>query len=154
MENENRNSTYNNKDSLPKDRLFHSGCTLSQEVNKGYIVVDVPLNWPNTNPDGFVYTPPPEDYKKVVEASLCVPISELTIGARSEVERIYYDGLCGGRRGLFKKMTPFKNWVAYVVKCLWTAYNKGLLCGCRPPRTVKVRSLTEMNTFPTQGTMV
>ena len=89
--------------------------------------------------DKIPYTPPLEDYATVVEASLGMPIERLGWLAATEVERIYYDGLCGGARGHTKKVVPFKNWVAYVVKCLWGAYNKGLLRGCRTPKTVIVK---------------
>ena len=99
-------------------------------------IVDVPLDWPVMQNGNDPYTPPIEDYEKVIEASLGVPINRLGILAAMEVERIYYKGICGGARGHIKKMTPFKNWIAYVVKCLWSAYNKGLLRGCRAPKAV------------------
>jgi hypothetical protein len=89
--------------------------------------------------DGIPYTPPPEDYEKVVEASLGVPVSRLGFLAKMEVERIYFDGLCGKARGFTKKATPFNNWVAYVVKCLWESYRQGLLRGCRQPKKVVVK---------------
>lgn len=102
------------------------------------IIVDVALDWPEGDCVGSPYTPPLEDYQKVVEASLGVPVPSLGEVAMSEIDRIYYDGLCGGGRGHTRKMIPFKNWVAYVVKCLWQAYEQGLLYGCCRPRSVYV----------------
>ena len=116
-----------------------SGGDFRLAENRKNIVVDVPLDWPLGKCEMMPYTPPPEDYYKVIEASLGVPISKLGVLANMEVERIYFDGLCGGAKGHVKKMIPLKNWVAYVVKCLWVAYNKGLLRGCRPPRTVQAK---------------
>ena len=110
-----------------------------QEAREDYVVVAVSLSWPYGEDNTVPYTPPPEDYEKVVEASLGVPVAKLGVLAKMEVERIYFEGLCGGARGHTKKATPFKNWVAYVVKCLWTAYNNGLLRGCRQPKTVVVK---------------
>ena len=104
------------------------------------VVVDVPLDWPTREEVITPYTPPPEDFEKVIEASLGVPVEKLGVLAKMEVERIYFDGLCGRARGYTKKIIPFKNWVAYVIKSLWTAYNKGLLRGCRKPRTVIVKA--------------
>ena len=115
------------------------GGDFGRKKNENCIVVDVPLDCPEMRDDGIPYTPPPEDYEKVVEASLGVPAGKLGFLAKMEVDRIYIDGLCGRARGHTKKATPFKNWVAYVVKCLWTAYDKGLLRGCRQPRMVVVK---------------
>ena len=71
------------------------GGDFGRNVNENCIVVDVPLDWPEMRDDGIPYTPPPEDYEKVVEVSLGVPISKLGFLAKMEVERIYFDGLCG-----------------------------------------------------------
>lgn len=122
-----------NKDKPPSGSYFRA------EGNKNHIVVDVPLDWPLIKDDIVPYTPPPEDYEKVVEASLGIPISKLGQLAQMEVCRIYLEGLCGGARGNAKKAMRFNNWVSYVVKCLWTAYNNGLLRGCRSPKTVLVK---------------
>lgn len=105
----------------------------------GTNIVDVALDSPLIRESGMPYTPPPEDYETVVEASLGVPVSKLGVLAATEVERIYYDGLCGGARGYTKKTIPFNNWICYVVKCLSTAYKSGLLRGCRAPRAVFVK---------------
>lgn len=108
-------------------------------ARENHIVVDVPLDWPPWDDETAPYTPPPEDYEKVVEASLGVPVAKLGVLAKIEVDRIYFEGLCGKARGHIKRAIPFKNWVAYVVKCLWESYNKGLLRGCRQPKTVAVK---------------
>lgn len=123
----------------PQDRPPSGGDPAVRRLDPSVAVVDVPLNWPHGEDNTVPYTPPPEDYEKVVEASLGVPVAKLGVLAKMEVERIYFEGLCGGARGHTKKATPFKNWVAYVVKCLWTAYNNGLLRGCRQPKTVVVK---------------
>ena len=102
------------------------------------VVVDVPLDWPMAKDAIAPYTPPPEDYYRVVEASLGIRVSKLGVLAKREIERIYFDGLCGKARGYTKKAIPFNNWVAYVVKCLWKSFNEGLLRGCRQPRRVVV----------------
>ena len=115
------------------------GGGLCHAAKENYIIVDVPLDWPTGEDKTAPYTPPPEDYEKVIEASLELPIAKLGVLAKMEVERIYFDGLCGRARGHTKKATPFKNWIAYVIKCLWMSYNKGLLRGCRKPRTVIVK---------------
>ena len=115
------------------------GGSSGRMAKENHIIVDVPLDWPTGEDRTAPYTPPPEDYEKVIEASLELPIAKLGVLAKMEVERIYFEGLCGGARGHTKKATPFKNWVAYVVKCLWTAYNNGLLRGCRQPKTVVVK---------------
>ena len=118
-----------------EDRPPCGGCLKPSKDDKHVVV---PLDWPPMLKDDAPYTPPPEDYHKVIEASLGMPIEKLGVLAAHEVERIYHDGLCGGARGNTKKAIPFRNWVAYVIKCLWTAYNKGILRGCHPPKTVLV----------------
>lgn len=120
-----------------QDRPLGGACFEGGGNNR--IVVDVVLEWPIGDGVGVPYTPPPEDYEKVVEASLGTSIAKLGIVARNEIERIYYDGLCGGARGHTRKMIPFKNWVAYVVKCLWQSHKQGLLHGCRQPMSVHTK---------------
>lgn len=116
------------------------GGGFGRKDNENCVFVNVPLDWPTMKDEIAPYTPPPEDYEKVVEASLGAPVEKLGVLAKIEVGRIYSDGLCGGARGYAKKIIPFRNWVAYVIKSLWVAYNKGLLRGCRKPKTVIVKA--------------
>ena len=72
------------------------------------VVVDVPLDWPMAKDAIAPYTPPPEDYYRVVEASLGIRVSKLGVLAKREIERIYFDGLCGKARGYTKKESDQK----------------------------------------------